>query len=110
MNVKHTDSDVSSISSSLSTYLVDSGNVESLARGWSLLLVLSRCVQIAHRTSICIVPNLTTLEACGACTMSCRSRWGASGGSLTSVWSLWSPLWCILSWVRSSSRMRAGVP
>jgi hypothetical protein len=56
-------------------------------------------------TSIDIVPNLTTLEASGDCILSCRSHRGASGSSLTSVWSLWSPLWCVLSWSLPSSRM-----
>ena len=40
------------------------------------------------------MPNLTTLEACGACSsvLASRSRWGASGGSLTRTWSLkWWP-------------------
>jgi hypothetical protein len=40
------------------------------------------------------MPNLTTLEACGACSdvLASRSRWGASGGSLTRTRSLkWWP-------------------
>jgi hypothetical protein len=68
------------------------------------LLALDGCAGNPLRTSIGIVPNLTTLEASGDCTLSCRSRRGASGGSQTSVRSLWSPLWCILSWALSSSR------
>jgi hypothetical protein len=31
------------------------------------------------------MPNMTALEACRACLLSCRPRWGASGDSLTSV-------------------------
>jgi hypothetical protein len=31
------------------------------------------------------MPNLTALKACRACLLSCRPRWGASGGSLMSV-------------------------
>jgi hypothetical protein len=61
-----------------------------------------RCVGNPLRTSISVVPNLTTLEASGDCTLSYGSRRGANGGSLTSVWCMWSPLWCILSWTLSS--------
>jgi hypothetical protein len=68
------------------------------------LLALDVCAGNPLRTSIGVVPNLTTFEASGDYTLSCRSRRGASGGSLTSVWGLWSPLWCILSWVLPSSR------
>jgi hypothetical protein len=89
--------------------LVDSGNAESLARCWSLLLAMdiasSGCVRVLVQTSIDIVSHLTTLEASGDSTVSCRSRRGVSGGSLMSMWSLWSPLCCILSWSLSSSRM-----
>jgi hypothetical protein len=96
INIKRTDSNINLISSSISTDLVDSGNAESLARSWSLLLALdiasNRSVGDPLRTSIDVVPNLTTLEASGDCTPSCRSLQGASGGSLTSVWSLWSPV------------------
>jgi hypothetical protein len=81
--------------------IVDFGNAESLARSRSLLLALnvasSGGVGVPLRTSISVVPNLTTLEASGDCTLSSRSRGGASGGSLTSMWSLRSRLWCILS-------------
>jgi hypothetical protein len=49
------------------------------------------------------VPNLTTLEASGDCSLTCRSRRGASGGNLTIVWSLWSRMWCILSWLLPTS-------
>jgi hypothetical protein len=52
----------------------------------ALNLSSSRCVGDPLWTSIGIVPNLTTLEASGDCTLSCRSRRGASGGSLTSVY------------------------
>jgi hypothetical protein len=103
LNIKHTNSDVSSVCGSISTDLIDSGNAESLARTWSLLLVLDGCTGNPLRTNISIVPNLTTLIACGACNLSCGSRRGASGGSLTSVWSLWGPLRCILSWTLTSS-------
>ena len=89
------------ISSSLGTDLVDSGNAESLAR--SLFLVRSRCAGIPHRTSICIVPNLTALQACRTCLLSYRPRRGANGGSLTSVGCLWSSLWSVRSWALSSS-------
>jgi hypothetical protein len=88
--------------------LVDSGNAESLARYWSLLLALdiasSGCVGDPLGTSVGVVPNLTTLEASGDCTVSCWSHRGASGGTLTSVWSMWSCLWCILSWPLPSSK------
>jgi hypothetical protein len=47
--------------------------------------------------------SLTALVACGACTLACEPRRGASGGSLTS---LWSPLRCKLSWALTSSSMR----
>jgi hypothetical protein len=61
------------------------GNVESLARTWSWLLALdiasSWGVGNPLRTSIGVVPNLTTLEASGDCTLYCRSRWGASGAA-----------------------------
>jgi hypothetical protein len=70
---------------------------------WSLCLLAlrittSRCVGVPLRTNISIVTNLTTLEACGACSsaLASRSRWGV-GGSLTSMWSLWCRLWCLLS-------------
>jgi hypothetical protein len=63
--------------------LVDSGNAESLARCWSLLLALdiisSGCGGDPLRTSIGVVPNLTTLEASGDCTLSYRlvgCQWG----------------------------------
>jgi hypothetical protein len=65
---------------------------------------VSGCVGNPLRTSIGIVSNHTILEACGGCTLFYRSHRVASGGSLTSVWSPWSPLWCILSWALSSSR------
>jgi hypothetical protein len=88
--------------------LVDSSNAESLATCWSLLLALdiasSGCVGDPLQTSVGVVPNLTTLEASSDCTLSRRSRRGASGGNLTSVWSLWSRLWCILSQSLPSSR------
>jgi hypothetical protein len=79
INIKRTDSNINLISSSISTDLVDSGNAESLARSWSLLLALdiasSGCVGNPLRTSIGVVPNLTTLEASGDCTLSCKSCW-----------------------------------
>jgi hypothetical protein len=45
------------------------------------------------------MPNLTTLEACGARSgvLASRSHWGASGGSLTRMWSLRGGLRCLLS-------------
>jgi hypothetical protein len=61
---------------------------ESLARSRSLLLSLNvasgGCVGVPLRTSVGVVPNLTTLEASGDCTLS-------------SMWSLRSHVWCILS-------------
>jgi hypothetical protein len=101
INIKHTKCDVSTIRSSICADLINPGNRVSLAR--SLLLVLSWCTRIPHRTSISIVPNLTALEACRACLLSCRPHRGASGGSLMSVMRLWSPLWSILSWTWSTS-------
>jgi hypothetical protein len=45
------------------------------------------------------MPNLTTLEAGSDCSraLASRSSWGASGGSLTSMRSLCSCLWCPLN-------------
>jgi hypothetical protein len=45
------------------------------------------------------MPNLTTLEACGARSgvLASRSRWGASGGSLMRMRSLTGGLRCLLS-------------
>jgi hypothetical protein len=60
--------------------LVYSGDAEPLARSRSLLLALniasSGCVGIPLRTSVGVVPNLTTLEASGDCssTLAGRSR------------------------------------
>jgi hypothetical protein len=65
----------------------------------SLRITMSRCIGVPLRTDISIMPNLTTLEACGACScvLASRSRRGASGGSLTSMRSLRCRLWCLLS-------------
>jgi hypothetical protein len=63
----------------------------------ALNIVSSGCVGVPLRTSIGVVPNLTTLEASGDCTPSNRSHRGASGGNLTSMWSMQSRLWCMLS-------------
>jgi hypothetical protein len=101
INVKHTKCDVSTIRSSICADLINPGYRISLAR--SLLLVLSWCTRIPYRTSISIVPNLTTLEACRAYLLSYRSCQGASGSSLTSGRCPWRPLWSVLSWVWSSS-------
>jgi hypothetical protein len=64
-----------------------------------LRITMSRCVGVPLWTNISIGTNLTTLEACGACSsaLASRSRWGASGGSMTSMQSLWCRLWCLLS-------------
>ena len=45
------------------------------------------------------MPNLTTLEACGAssCVLVSRSRRGASWGSLTKAWCLRGGMRCLLS-------------
>ena len=65
----------------------------------AMRITTSRCVGVPHRTNISIVTSLTTLETCGACSsaLACRSRRGASGGSLTSMWSLRCRMWCLLS-------------
>jgi hypothetical protein len=67
--------------------LVVSGNTETLAGSWSLLLALnialSGCVGVPLRTSVGVVSNLTTLEASGdfSSALASRSRWGASGAA-----------------------------
>jgi hypothetical protein len=66
----------------------------------ALNIASSGCVGDPLQTSFAVMPNLTTLEASGDCTLSYRSRQGASGDNLTNVWSLW----CILSWSLPSSR------
>jgi hypothetical protein len=70
----------------------------------ALNVASSGCVWDPLRTNIGVVPNLTTLEASGDCTLSSRSHRGASGGSLPSMWILWSRMWCILSRTLPSSR------
>jgi hypothetical protein len=82
--------------------LVDSCNIEPLVGSCNLFLALnidsSRCVGVTLRTSIGVVPNLTTLEASGDCSsaLASRSRRDASGGNLKRAWSKRSRLWCLL--------------
>jgi hypothetical protein len=68
--MKHTNSDVSLVCGSINTDLIYPGNVESLARTWSLLLVLGGGASNPLWTNIGIVLRLTALVACGACTLS----------------------------------------
>jgi hypothetical protein len=65
----------------------------------ALNIASSGCVGVPLRTSIGVMPNLTTLEASGDCSSALASRsWqGASGGNLTRARSLWCGLWCLLS-------------
>ena len=74
INIKHTNSDVSSVCGSISTDLINPGNAESLAKSWSLLLVLDGGTSNPLWTNIGIVLSLTALVACGACTLSCEPR------------------------------------
>jgi hypothetical protein len=104
INEERTNDDVRTILSSLCIDLINPGNDVTMVTGWSLCLLALRittswCVGVPLRTDIIIVTNLTTLEACGVCScvLASRSCRGASGGSLTSMRSLWCRLWCLLS-------------
>jgi hypothetical protein len=61
INIKHTQCDVGSFSSSISADLINPGNRESLARSWRLLLVLHRCSSNPLWTNISIMTCLTIL-------------------------------------------------
>jgi hypothetical protein len=64
----------------------------------ALIIASSWCIGVPPGTYIGVMPNLTTLEACGARSgvLASRSRRGASGGSLTRTQSLRSSLRCLL--------------
>jgi hypothetical protein len=103
--------DVGTILSSFSINLIKPGNAVTMVASWSLCLLalritMSRCVGVPHQTNISIGTSLTTLEACGACSSALAYRYcrGASGGSLAGMQSLWSRLWCMLSWLLYSSK------
>jgi hypothetical protein len=104
INEECTNEDVRTILSSFCIDLINHGDVVTTVAAWSLcMLVLgittSQYVGVPLRTYISIMSNLTTLEACGACSciLASRSRRGASGGSLTSMRSLRCRMWCLLS-------------
>jgi hypothetical protein len=104
INEERTNDGVRTILSSFNIDLINPGNVITMVATWSLCLlalgiITSRCVGVPLRTHISIVTNLTTLETCGSCSsaLASGSRRGASGGSLTSMRSLWCRLWCLLS-------------
>jgi hypothetical protein len=108
---ERTNDDVGTILSSFNINLINLGNDVTTVASWSLCLLAlrittSRCVGVPHRTNISTVTSLTTLEACGSSSsaLAYRSHRDASGGSLTSMRSVWCRLWCILSWSLSSSR------
>jgi hypothetical protein len=95
INKERTNGDVRTISGSLSTDLINPSNTESPVVSWSLNLLVritasSWSVGASLRIDISIVPNLTTLEACGAsCSvLASRSCRGANWGSLARAWSL----------------------
>jgi hypothetical protein len=76
--------------------LVDFGNIEPFVGSQSLLLALniasSWCVGVPPRTSIGIVPNLTTLEASGDYSSTLASRctlgWNIASANATAPLSL----------------------
>jgi hypothetical protein len=59
--------DVSSVYGSISTDLINPGNAESLARTWSLMLVLDAGTSNPLWENFGIVPSLLALVTSGAC-------------------------------------------